>query len=110
MKRLACIGAAAWVVGGCGSGLEGTLAWERDPVVRAHSLTGSVRNTTSHSVTLDPKAMRLLDGEGRKVPGRIFTSEERLGKGATSSFRATWKSGTPVRIDYGSGALALPSD
>ncbi|MFL5840426.1 MAG: hypothetical protein ACJ77Z_08240 [Thermoleophilaceae bacterium] len=110
MKRLACIAAAAFAVGGCGSGLEGTLAWKSDPVAGAHAVSGSVRNTTSHPVSLDPKAMRFLDSDGRKVAGRIRTGTARLAAHASTTLRGTWKSGKPVRIDYGTGTLALPSE
>jgi hypothetical protein len=112
MKRFACIAAVVVVVvvGGCGGGgIEGTLAWTSDPVVGAHSLNGSVRNTTSHSVALGPKSMRLLDADGRKVKGRISVGMDPLPAHASTTLRATWKSGKPVRIDYGSGTLALPS-
>jgi hypothetical protein len=95
---------------GCGgSGIEGTLQWEQPPSVAAGALNGSVRNTTSHSVSLDPKAMRLLDDRGKKVTGRIRVELAELASGASTTLRATWKSGKPVRIDYGAGTLALPS-
>jgi hypothetical protein len=72
-------------------------------------MKGSVRNTTSHSVSLDPKSMRLLDADGRKVAGRIRTGATRLAAHASTTLRGTWRSGKPVRIDYGTGTLALPS-
>jgi hypothetical protein len=110
MKRLSCIAAVVVVVGGCGnSAIEGTLAWSSDPVVGRHSLNGSIRNTTSHSVALHPKSMRLLDADGRKVKGRISAGTDPVRAHASTTLRATWKSGKPVRIDYGTGALALPS-
>src|SRR4051794_38886868 len=109
MKRLACICAAAVVAAGCGSGLEGTLAWTSDPVVAAHSVNGSVKNTTSHSVAVGAKTMRLLDADGRKVSARIRIGSSRIPAHGTTTLRATWKSGKPVRIDYGTGTLALPS-
>jgi hypothetical protein len=53
---------------GCGSsGIEQTLVWDADPGSGAHSVNGSVRNTSSHSLALSPKSMRLLDADGRKV-------------------------------------------
>jgi hypothetical protein len=112
MRRfLPTAGLVALVLAGCGSGgaIEGTLAWKSGPVVGSHSVNGSVRNTTSHSVALNPKSMRLLDAGGRKVKGRISAGSDPLPAHASTILRATWKSGKPVRIDYGSGALALPS-
>jgi hypothetical protein len=99
------------VVVGCGSGsaIEGTLGWTSAPAVGMHAVNGTVRNTTSHAVTLDAKAMRFLDGDGRKVAGRIRTGTPRLAAHASTTLSGTWKSGKPVRIDYGTGTLALPS-
>ena len=95
---------------GCGrGGLEGTLQWSQPPSVSGRSLQGTLENTTSHSVTLDPKAMRLLDDRGKEVNARIRVERSDLASGDSTSLRATWKSGNPVRIDYGSGTLALPS-
>ena len=94
----------------CGSTtLEGTLAWQGLPRVGARSLQGRLHNTTSHAVTLNPKQMRLLDVKGRRVPGRIRVGTGELAAHAVTSLTATWKTGNPVRIDYGSGTLALPS-
>jgi hypothetical protein len=96
---------------GCGSsGLEGTLQWEQPPAVSARSLDGTIHNRTSHSVSLDSKSMRLLDDDGKKVGGRIRVGRSELASGSSTSLRATWKSGKPVRIDYGAGTLALPSE
>jgi hypothetical protein len=95
---------------GCGgSGIEGTLQWAQPPSVSGRSVSGSVENTTSHSVTLNPKRMRLLDDRGKEVDARIRVGQSELASGASTGLRATWKSGNPVRIDYGSGTLALPS-
>jgi hypothetical protein len=108
--RLAASLVALVALAGCGnSGIEGTLNWAQDPSVSAHALDGRVRNTTSHSVTLDAKSMRLLDDRGRKLPGRINAGTTQLKAHASTHLGATWKSGKPVRIDYGSGTLALPS-
>jgi hypothetical protein len=112
MRRFIPIaGLVALVLAGCGGGstIQGTLAWSSDPVVRPFSVNGSVRNTTSHSVALNPKSMRLLDADGRKVKGRISAGSDPLPAHASTTLRAGWKSGKPVRIDYGTGALALPS-
>src|SRR5690242_10492435 len=96
---------------GCGGGgLEGVLAWDGDPVVNDGSAGGRVRNTTSHSVDLNPKTMRLLDDRGRKVAGRIRVGDGVLAAHASTALHASWKSGKPVRIDYGAGALPLTSD
>jgi hypothetical protein len=96
---------------GCGnSGLEGTLDWAQPPSVSAHAVNGTIKNKTSHSVTVDAKSMRLLDDRGRKVGGRIRVATDSLASGASTRLTATWKSGDPVRIDYGAGTLALPSD
>lgn len=109
--RLAGIAIVLLALAGCGSsGIEGTLRWEQPPSVSAHSLNGSIQNTTSHSVTLDPKAMRLLDDRGKKVAAKLHVASGKLASGASTSLGATWKSGNPVRIDYGAGTLALPSD
>jgi hypothetical protein len=112
MRRFIPIaGLVALVLAACGGGsaIQGTLAWNSDPVVGPHSLNGSVRNTTSHSVALKPKAMRLLDADGRKVKGRISAGSDPLPPHASTTLHATWRSGKPVRIDYGTGALPLPS-
>ena len=95
----------------CGgaTALEGTLVWTGMPTVSGHSAHGAVRNTTSHSVSLDPHSMRLLDSSGRKLGGRFRVSMTSLPKGATAQLAVTWKTGNPVRIDYGSGTLPLPS-
>jgi hypothetical protein len=96
---------------GCGgSGIEGTLRWEQPPAVSGRALSGSIQNRTSHSVSLDPKSMRLLDDHGRKVGGRIRVGRSELASGESTSLRAKWKEGNPVRIDYGAGTLALRSD
>jgi hypothetical protein len=107
---------SATVLAGCGgSGLQGTLAWKHKPAVftrpgsSSHSVAGFVRNTTSHAVDLDARQMRLLDADGRKVTGRIQLRSAHLPAGASTALAATWRSGKPVRIDYGAGALALPS-
>ena len=98
-------------VAGCGSsGIKGTLQWEQPPTVSARALSGSVQNATSHSVTLNAKSMRLLDDRGKKVAGSIRVDREELAAGESTGLRATWKSGDPVRIDYGAGTLPLPSD
>jgi hypothetical protein len=104
-------GLVAAVLAGCGGGgtIEGTLAWSGSPRVGPHGASGVVRNTTSHSVTLDPKAMRLLDASGRKVRGRFTVERQQVEGGGSVRLVASWRSGKPVRIDYGTGALALPS-
>ena len=95
---------------GCGSGgLRGSLEWSTGPVVHAHSASGVVRNTTGHSVDLNPHALRLLVDNGRKVAGHFSVTQTHLAKHATSALAVTWKSGKPVRIDYGAGALVLTS-
>jgi len=100
----------ALALAGCGnSGIKGVLAWNGEPTVRAGAVAGRVRNATSHSVNLDTKAMRLLDDRGRKVNGRFTVGTGVLAPHAATSLRATWRSGKPVRIDYGAGTLALPS-
>ena len=95
---------------GCGgSGLEGTLQWAQPPSQSGRSVSGSIENTTSHSVSLNPKRMRLLDDDGKKVAGAIRVGRSDLASGDSTNLHATWKSGNPVRIDYGSGTLALRS-
>ena len=110
MRRAIAILALA-VLAGCGnSGIEGTLGWDGDPDVTAHSLNGTLKNNTSHSVNSNAKSMRLLDADGRKVTARIRVRTDKIPAHGTTSITATWKSGKPVRIDYGTGALPLPSD
>ena len=112
MKRaLATVLAVLVTLAGCGnSGINGTLEWAGSPAVSAHAFRGSVHNTTSHSVSLDAKSMRLLDDRGKRVGGRIRVAMDKLASGASTSLGATWKSGKPALIDYGAGTLALPSD
>ena len=110
MRRCIPIVIALGLAGCGGSGLEGTLGWAQPPSVSAHAANGSIQNKTSHSVTVDPRSMRLLDDRGRKVAGKIRVASGKLASGASTSLTATWKSGDPVRIDYGAGTLPLPSD
>jgi hypothetical protein len=108
MRRVGIVLVVA--LAGCGgSGLEGTLQWAQPPSVSGRSVSGTVENTTSHSVSLNPKSMRLLDDGGEEVDARIRVGRSELASGDSTSMRAVWKSGNPVRIDYGSGTLALPS-
>jgi hypothetical protein len=94
---------------GCGSGIQQTLVWKQSPAVSAHSAHGVVSNTTSRSFPLDTHAMRLLDENGRKVKGHFTISPARVPRHGTATLTATWKSGKPVRIDYGAGTLPLGS-
>jgi hypothetical protein len=110
IRSLIGIALVAGLVGCGGSGLEGTLDWAQPPAVSGRSVKGSIENKTSHSVSLDAGSMRLLDDRGRKVAGRIRVASSQLASGAATSLTARWKSGDPVRIDYGAGTLALPSD
>lgn len=108
--RRAAVTAALVLLAGCGSTeLQGVLTWKGEPTVRSGSASGQVENTTSHSVDLNTKAMRLLDDHGRKVAGRFTVGTGVLRAHSTTSLGASWKSGKPVRIDYGAGTLALPS-
>ena len=110
MRRVGIVLVACLAFAGCGGGgLEGTLQWAQPPSVSGRSLSGTLENTTSHSVTLDAKRMRLLTDDGKKVAARIRVDQPKLGSGASTGVSATWKSGNPVRIDYGAGTLALPS-
>jgi hypothetical protein len=98
------------VLAGCGnSGIEGTLAWRQDPTGGAGGVSGQVQNTTSNTQALNPKSMRLLDDHGRRIAGRIRVGTRSLGPHASTALTARWKTGKPVRIDYGAGTLALPS-
>jgi len=102
--------ASALVVGcGGGSGLKGTLEWKGEPRRSGTQVRGTVHNTTSHSVHLDPHGMRLLDSGGRKVRARFRVGDERVEAGAETSVRASWRNGDPTRLDYGAGTLQLPS-
>jgi hypothetical protein len=102
---------------GCGgnSAIKQSLAWRKPPSEftspgsKRHTVAGIVKNTTSHTVNLDVRNMRLLDDQGRKVKGRIQIRRARLPAGGTTPLVATWKAGKPVRIDYGAGTLALTS-
>lgn len=110
MRRGISVALCAVALAGCGStGIQGTLDWRATPQVSGQSLHGVVQNTTSHSVALDPKSMRLLDDRGRKVAARIQVGSRSVPAHGSAPLSATWKSGKPVRIDYGSGTLALPS-
>jgi hypothetical protein len=96
----------------CGSGLEGTLAWKGDPLRSSNAVRGTVVNTTSNTMELDPAAMRLLDGDGRKVRARIRVGaggKVSLPAGETTGVSATWRNGDPTRLDYGAGTLQLPT-
>jgi hypothetical protein len=86
------------------------MQWEQPPTVSGQSVRGTVKNTTSHSQTLSPKSMRLLDDRGNRVKGTIRVDQTKIPPGASTSLSAAWKSGKPVRIDYGAGTLALPSE
>jgi hypothetical protein len=110
VRRGICIALAGLALAGCGgTGLRGTLEWSGSPSTGPQSVSGTVRNTTSHSVDLNPGAMRLLDKDGRSVAGRIEVGAQRLAAHASTRLTARWKAGKPVRIDYGAGTLALPS-
>jgi hypothetical protein len=109
MRRTVPVLLALALAGCSGSALEGTLRWQTNPRVGEHALSGRVQNTTSHSLTLDAKAMRLLDDRGNRVGGRVRVARSDLPAHAATTLSATWKSGNPVRIDYGTGTLALPS-
>jgi hypothetical protein len=109
-SRRVCALVAIVIVGGCGTGgIQGTLRWDSAPTVSSHGAHGVVENTTSHSQPLSPKSMRLLDDRGRRVAGRITVGDSPLRAHASTTLRVSWKSGNPVRIDYGAGTLALPS-
>lgn len=108
MRRSVLIAGLA-VLAGCGSSaIQGTASWVGAPRVAGHTLSGELRNTTGHSLGLDVKSMRLLDDHGRKVAARIRVGSASVAAHGTTSVRATWRSGKPVRIDYGEGTLALP--
>jgi hypothetical protein len=111
VRHAIVIAVVGLAVAGCGSGgLRGSLEWSQGPSVSGHSASGVVRNTTGHTVELDPHALRLLDDEGRKVKGRFSVGKTSVPSHGTTRLEARWRSGQPVRIDYGSGALAIPSD
>ena len=110
MRRAIGIGLLAGVLAGCGSGgLRGALDWSGTPKVGAHSASGVIRNTTGHTVAVDPHALRLLDSSGRKVAGHFSVAQSSLPAHATTRLEARWRAGKPVRIDYGAGALVLTS-
>lgn len=112
------IGFAALALAGCGgSGSQDALEWSGEPyryLDRTRgvlSLAGTVRNTTSDEVRLDPKKIRLLDADGRKVPAEVL-----VGAGGVTTIAphglgrvgARWTKGEPTRLDYGAGTLQLP--
>jgi hypothetical protein len=103
------IATASLAIAGCGgSGLKGTLAWDGTPDRTANALRGTIVNTTSNTVTVDPKTMRLLDDDGRKVAARIRLAKTKVPPGGTTAVTATWRKGDPTRLDYGAGTLQLP--
>lgn len=110
MTRLAVVACVAALVGCGNSGIEGMLEWAQPPKVSGRSLHGVVRNTTSHSESIGAGSMRLLDDRGRKVAARIHVGARSLAAHASTPIDATWKAGKPVRLDYGAGTLAFPSD
>jgi hypothetical protein len=73
------LAACALALGACGQGDEGGgggLAWKGEPRILPHPtlrqdriLTGTVRNDSLRRVTVDAAALRLLDGDGRRVRG-----------------------------------------
>jgi hypothetical protein len=110
VRRGIAVGLVVATVAGCGSGaIRGALDWKSGPQVTAQSASGVVQNTTGHSFTLDPKAMRLLDKDGRKVAARFGVGAAELPAHASARLDVRWKSGKPVRIDYGAGTLSLNS-
>jgi hypothetical protein len=117
VRRITAIGLALATLAGCGgnSAIKQSLAWRKPPSEftspgsKKHAVAGIVKNTTSHTVDLDVRNMRLLDDEGRKVEGRIQIRVARLKPGGVTPLVVTWKTGKPVRIDYGAGTLALTS-
>jgi len=111
VRHAIAIAGVALVLAGCGSGgLRGSLEWSDGPSVSGRSVSGTVRNTTGHTVDLNPHALRLLDENGRKVKGRFSVGQTTLPAHAKTTLEARWTSGKPVRIDYGSGALRLTPD
>jgi hypothetical protein len=113
------IALALAALAGCGGGsaLKGTLEWQGAPeryfdhTRASNGVMGTLRNTTSHDVALDPKAMRLLDADGKKVRAKILlgrSGKTSLKAGGAAQLAATWQSGDPVRLDYGGGTLQLP--
>jgi hypothetical protein len=110
MRRRLAVPIALFALAGCGSsGIEGVFEWAQPPRVGANSLQGTLHNTTSHSEDLSTSAMRLLDDRGRKVVAKFHAGATSVPAHGSTTVTATWKSGTPVRFDYGAGALALPS-
>jgi hypothetical protein len=100
----------AVALAGCGSGgLRGSLAWSGSPSLRAHSASGIVRNVSGHTVDLDPHALRLLDADGRKVAGTFSVARAHISRHETTRLTVHWRTGKPVRIDYGAGTLRLTS-
>lgn len=110
MWRLCSLLVLVVLLAACGnSSIEQTLEWKGSPKVDVRSASGVIRNTTSHAVDLRAKSMRLLDGDGKKVSGRFRVERQHVGGGGTSRLVVTWRSGDPVRIDYGAGTLPLGS-
>jgi hypothetical protein len=110
VRRAIGIVVLAAAVAGCGSGgLRGSLEWQAGPRLGPHSATGVVRNTTGHTFDLDPHAMRLLDDDGRKVDGHFSITQPQLAAHAATRLEVSWRTGKPVRIDYGAGTLRLTS-
>jgi hypothetical protein len=101
------------VIAGCGggSGLAQALTWDGAPRVQGRTVSGTVRNTTSHSVTLDPKEIRFLDPDGRSLHAKgVHVAKPKLAAGETTRLSAGWTGKTtPSRLDYGAGTLSLSS-
>jgi hypothetical protein len=102
----------ALVLAGCGggSGLAGSLEWEGTPKLSGHTVSGTVRNTTSNTQKLDPRSFRFLTPDGRSLDAkRVHMADPTLSPGQTTRVSASWTATMePSRLDYGAGALRLP--
>ena len=141
---------AAVALAGCGGdgerrGSGQGLIWDAEPSLVVPErlpddriVTGVVRNDSLRALRVEAKDLRLVDAEGRRIPGSaVFTNGylhglyprarepqlsdaelQRLGRrasltpGKTVPLTVSWRekkgAGPPVAIDWGAGTLPLP--
>jgi hypothetical protein len=148
-RRAGALGAIASVlVGatGCGSGERdqaGRLVWAKPPVVFSEAndrvLQGMIRNNGLQRVDMVASDLRMLDAQGRRVPGVATfalgyvhsnypltrepdlpdSEQRRLGRRTyiepgrqvklTLAWRVARGKGWPVSVSYGTGRLPIPA-
>lgn len=147
-RRAGALGASTVILAatGCGSDereTSGRLAWAKPPVIYSQStdrvLQGMIRNNGLQRVDVVASDLRMLDAEGRRVPGVATfalgyvhsnypltrepdlpdSEQRRLGRRTfiepgrqvklTLAWRVTPGGGRPVSISYGTGQLPIPA-